>query len=329
MAEANDTPTCKMCGNGFEQRKGQGRPFQKCPDCRAKPAYQKKQYAPRQCQWCAEEFKPKVVNARFCSIRCRSANANSRRPKRVSTWRERTRPAECEVCGSEFGSYRSTGAPGGWTRCCSDRCSKLSRRIKSGSLLRSSRVRVVSHHGHCEGCSKHFRKPMRGVRYCSHECSPSAYVWVPEDKDCIECGATFTQSRKWQRTCGEDCDLEIKRRQRDSAKKYQKEYRKSPAGRASSKRAKAVRRARVAIESEAIDPIAVFDRDRWTCQLCGKRTPRRLRGQMVPDAPELDHIIPLALGGPHTWGNVQCACRECNGKKGATIQGQLGLPLAA
>lgn len=304
------TTTCTTCGNGFEQLKVQGRPFQKCPDCRAKTAYQKKQYAPRQCQWCAEEFVPLRVHTRFCSNRCMYANRDSRRPKRVSNWRERTRPAECEVCGSEFGSYRSTGAPGGWTRCCSDRCGRISRRIRSGSILRSSRVTVTSHHGHCEGCSKHFRKPMRGVRYCSHECSPSAYVWVPEDKDCIGCGATFTQSRKRQRTCGEDCDLEIKRRHRRVAKSR--------------------RRARIrGREHEAIDPIRVFERDDWCCQLCHKRLRPEDRGTYKDEAPELDHVVPLAVGGSHTWGNVQLACRACNNAKGAEPAGQLGLAIPA
>jgi 5-methylcytosine-specific restriction endonuclease McrA len=46
---------------------------------------------------------------------------------------------------------------------------------------------------------------------------------------------------------------------------------------------------------------------------------------MRDDAPELDHIVPLACGGAHTYQNTQCTCRECNGRKGATILGQLRL----
>lgn len=317
MAEANDTPTCSMCGNGFEQRKGQGRPFQKCPDCRSKPSYQRKQYAPRQCQWCAEEFVPLRVDTRFCSKRCVYANADSRRPPRDrSKDRPTTRPANCKFCGSRFDSYTSTGAPGGWTRCCSDRCARGHR---------SQRMRAV----------REERDALRRIA--------SAWAWKPSQEVVDETAALVRisryQERKLRKPC-ECCGAEIlciadgrkklcdgcrERRQRDSAKRY----RKSPAGRARRKREKAVRRARVAIESEAIDPIAVFDRDRWTCQLCGKRTPKRLRGKSVPDAPELDHIIPLALGGGHLWSNVQCACRSCNGAKGAKTQGQLGLPLAA
>ena len=311
MAEANDTPTCTKCGNGFEQRKGQGRPFQKCPDCRAKPKYQKKQYAPRQCQWCAEEFKPKRVDTRFCSSRCMYANADSRRPPRDrSKDKPTTRQANCVVCGSGFKSYTSTGAPGGWTRCCSDRCSYLSRRIKSGSLLRASRVRVVSHHGHCEGCGIHYRKSSKDQRFCAPECRPSAYEWTPEYKECTTCGASFMQERPRQGKCSSECEQESRRRM--------------------SRIAKSRRRARIrGREHEAIDPIRVFERGGWCCQLCHKRLRPEDRGTYKDEAPELDHVVPLAVGGSHTWGNVQLACRACNNAKGATPAGQLGLAIPA
>ena len=67
----------------------------------------------------------------------------------------------------------------------------------------------------------------------------------------------------------------------------------------------------------------------WNCQCCGKETPERLRGTTSARAPELDHIITLADGGAHTWGNVACACRNCNIVKGARSAGQIGLPFAA
>lgn len=74
---------------------------------------------------------------------------------------------------------------------------------------------------------------------------------------------------------------------------------------------------------EPFNLLQMFDRDGWRCQLCGRSTPRRLRGSAAPNAPEVDHIIPLADGGNHTWLNCQCACRECNIKKGASARGQL------
>jgi 5-methylcytosine-specific restriction endonuclease McrA len=87
---------------------------------------------------------------------------------------------------------------------------------------------------------------------------------------------------------------------------------------------KGIRRARKrAVSYEAVDPIKVFNRDGWRCQLCGRKTLRQHKN--TPDSPELDHIVPLALGGEHTYINTQCLCRDCNGKKGARMAGQLRL----
>ena len=77
-----------------------------------------------------------------------------------------------------------------------------------------------------------------------------------------------------------------------------------------------------------VSAIKVFERDGWRCKLCGVKTPKRLRGSGEWDAPELDHVVPLSLGGGHVWGNVQCACRRCNIAKGATARGQLGLEIS-
>jgi len=107
-------------------------------------------------------------------------------------------------------------------------------------------------------------------------------------------------------------------------------YFKSDAGRRNRRIAKARRRAiERGVAADKIDPIAVFDRDKWKCKLCGTHTPRRLRGTYEPNAPELDHVVPISLGGAHIWSNVQCSCRKCNGDKGATIKGQLALALCA
>jgi len=51
--------------------------------------------------------------------------------------------------------------------------------------------------------------------------------------------------------------------------------------------------------------LEVFNRDRYSCQYCGKET-RHLT---------LDHIIPRFRGGPHTWENLVSACTSCNRRK--------------
>ncbi len=80
--------------------------------------------------------------------------------------------------------------------------------------------------------------------------------------------------------------------------------------------AKQARRARIkATEIEPVYTMVVLDRDGWKCVLCGIDTPRELRGTTHDQAPEMDHIIPLAKGGPHTYENVRCLCRKCNQAK--------------
>jgi hypothetical protein len=91
----------------------------------------------------------------------------------------------------------------------------------------------------------------------------------------------------------------------------------APPFRASKRKQKSKRRAVIrGLPHEAFDPLEVLHRDGWTCQLCGIPTPQHLRGTLRDDAPELDHIIALAAGGPHTRANTQCACRQCNQAKG-------------
>ena len=68
----------------------------------------------------------------------------------------------------------------------------------------------------------------------------------------------------------------------------------------------------------------VFERDRWTCQLCGRRVARAKQAPH-PKAPVLDHIIPLAKGGTHEPRNTQCAHFLCNSLKGDRGTDQLRL----
>jgi 5-methylcytosine-specific restriction endonuclease McrA len=79
------------------------------------------------------------------------------------------------------------------------------------------------------------------------------------------------------------------------------------------------------LKYERVDDLEVLERDRWTCQLCGIRTPKRLRGSYDLKAPEVDHIVPASLGGMTSYANLQCACRRCNIKKSNNILGQFRL----
>lgn len=70
-------------------------------------------------------------------------------------------------------------------------------------------------------------------------------------------------------------------------------------------------------ELSYVNKSVVFERDGWKCQLCGCDTPVEARGKGLPNSPELDHAVPLSMGGAHTYENTQCMCRACNGWKAA------------
>ena len=131
------------------------------------------------------------------------------------------------------------------------------------------------------------------------------------------------QARIITLTCAQCCSpfttADHRRRKYCSRRCCRKAARVAEGPRSETHRARA---RRAGVPYEPVDPLDIMRRDRWTCQICRARTPEKLRGTTQPRAPELDHIVPLALKGPHTAANLQCACRSCNLAKGAHWVGQ-------
>lgn len=63
----------------------------------------------------------------------------------------------------------------------------------------------------------------------------------------------------------------------------------------------------------------IFERDKNTCQYCGKVFDRRDLN--------LDHVIPRDKGGQTTWENIVCSCIPCNTKKGNRLPHQAHMHL--
>jgi len=63
----------------------------------------------------------------------------------------------------------------------------------------------------------------------------------------------------------------------------------------------------------------IFERDKNTCQYCGKVFDRRDLN--------LDHVIPRDKGGQTTWENIVCSCIPCNTKKGNRLAHQAHMQL--
>jgi len=62
---------------------------------------------------------------------------------------------------------------------------------------------------------------------------------------------------------------------------------------------------------EPVDRIEVLRRGEGVCGIC--RTP------VDPDNFHVDHIVPLARGGEHSYANTQPAHPRCNTSKGASL----------
>lgn len=62
----------------------------------------------------------------------------------------------------------------------------------------------------------------------------------------------------------------------------------------------------------------VYQRDNYTCHLCGKHTLKAWDENNRDESPSLDHIIPKSQGGPDTPDNLACAHWLCNTLRSVT-----------
>lgn len=94
------------------------------------------------------------------------------------------------------------------------------------------------------------------------------------------------------------------------------EPRVSDEERARRAKSKALRKTRLKAQHvEDVDRLTVFERDEWTCHICNEPVDQSLRGD-DPLGPSLDHVVPLAAGGAHSYANTKLAHTGCNRAKG-------------
>lgn len=297
MAESNCIAHCAACEKEFVRATGIGRPSIYCSvECRQN----KKPGLPiyRNCLHCSEEILAPRKGKMYCSSRCAYRHRDGTKQTREQ-YREKCRAESkhrflCEFCGKESCRplSRSNSAKGYSNRYCSMECrvasaAKISKEV--AFLRRLSAQRVAN-----------YRDKLPGIRALVRMISRVALRKANASIPCLCCGLPVGYSAtRPKRYCSKECAS------------------KMPHAIAAKKISKAKRRARIrgAGDCDSINPVLVFIAAGWKCQICGRATPQRLRGTYHKRAPELDHIIPLSKGGTHTWGNVQCLCRECNGWK--------------
>lgn len=291
---------CAACGAPFAIERKRGRPRLFCYGCRPSidlglpvaPTFRVT------CERCGIEFSGKG-GRRFCSIPCANKQEAPRKGR------------ICDVCGSRYDATCSD------QRTCSRPC---------GVALRVSATR----HSTCNGCGSSIQQGGAGLlrKWCSAKCR-EAHRPKPDPvvryKDCVHCGAAYAKKTrrlycsvdccraatnvarradsKPCRTCGAGAPLDWPRRQCDSC------------ALASRRRARRRRRAREAgAVSEPYTLSYIAARDGHRCGLCHRKV--NMRASVPhPNAPTIDHIVPLARGGDDTRVNVHLAHFICNSVK--------------
>lgn len=207
------------------------------------------------------------------------------------------RPHLCVDCGSEFpsGTHRRT------KRCATCRDSHLREQWRAKS--RQYYAEGKQHKGRCGACGKPvpIGNSSRTVPIC-HGCRRKAKN-LKLSGLCARCGKQYRKSKPEQKYCSVQCVNK-------PADPYRNQ--RKCAARAARKRGAFV---------EVVDPLTLFERDGWTCHLCKKKVRRNLSGMHL-DGPTIDHIIPLAEGGQHSYANTALAHRRCNSNKGARAVGE-------
>lgn len=147
----------------------------------------------------------------------------------------------------------------------------------------------------CRTCSA--AVPRGRSKYCSVECKRFDHatvrkVWI---RNCDECGVLYVGRLAKQRMCGNTCAR--KRRNRSDARsRWKNNWRRS-----------AERLTDITPRQDA-----ELRRRARKCKLCGVYMTNKPK---LPNSKELDHIVPVNVGGTHTHGNVRIICRLCNLKR--------------
>lgn len=285
------------------------------------------------CVQCGVKFPPSNSRRSVCSDLCKAersragdkARDKARRPRKTQRELKGSFSRRCLWCLAGFDVHRADldrGRVSGWF--CSRECSFANMRLHGHGGNSDTRTAWQKWAVQFERKSG-LAKPSTACRICAKptgssvalSCAGQCRIRWAQVSHCITpvkcrwCGVDFNRlPGSYSRHCSDLCHGQHT----------------AEVSRPHKRAAKAVRRARErGAEREYFDPLEVLARDRWRCQLCGVKTPKAKRGSIDDDAPELDHVVPLSKGGPHTRANTQCLCRRCNGLKSNTARGQLGL----
>ena len=174
----------------------------------------------------------------------------------------------------------------------------------------------------CKTCGHEFERfidwrfEIRCPECYKHEAEASREAKATESKRntiyfklCDECGEAFVTEYKTAKRCGNACLRKYRNRLI-----YEKRKRNGTNGRANHRK----RSRKYGCEYDpSVTLSKLIKRDGLTCYLCGEECDPSDKswGTIGPKSPTIDHVVAMANGGGHVWGNVKVAHALCNSEK--------------
>ena len=259
------------------------------------------------CAGCGKEYKTNNLRQKYCTAECqREFKWESTVKKRESNFKEQFKTkypefeyvsgytnwrsfikCKCKTCGCIQERSAMCIKPEKTTDMKCDNCIKI--KTLRGELIN---ILVRRHNDVVREHNKETRLKEEQVRRIEREKQLQGYV-------CKECGRIFDATQTSQKYCTTEC-----------ANKH-------------ATRIKEVRRRKRLRENGKIEWDISLDklinRDKNMCHICGEECESSdcmtteegyfIAGERYPS---IDHVIPVAKGGTHTWRNVKLAHRGCN-----------------
>lgn len=241
-----------------------------------------------ECIYCQKTFEVSPLNSekqRYCSSKCRVYHYYEKNPDKKP--KRKTYTKQCDYCNEEFETTSKINS-----FCTKEHRNKYKEKEKNKN--RTIKLYVYN----CENCSKRGLSK-RKRNYCSEQCYENHRNKKKRNiesklKRCAYCNKWHRKKRKF---CSKKC-----RNKYGKVSGWQKHNKRMIAARKNGQ-----------FDAD-IDIYKLIERDGGQCYLCGDVVLFELH---YNDAkyPTIEHVIPIAKGGTHSWDNVKVACRDCNSRK--------------